>query len=111
MVYNLHHHPERSHILGAHRNFAHLGWRPNLLEEPINGQEIRLKRVAAKISGRLLCQRVALERSRLSDIERGYVQPSPDESARISKALDELIEAREKVARFARECGWPVTAL
>jgi transcriptional regulator with XRE-family HTH domain len=77
----------------------------------MNGQELRLKRVGARISGRLLCQRAALDRSRLSDIERGYVQPSPDELALISKALEELIKARERVVQFARECGWPITAL
>ena len=77
----------------------------------MSGDELRLKRVTARIPGRLLCRRARLDRGRLSDIERGYVQPSPDELARISKALDALIEARERVARFAGECGWPLTAL
>lgn len=76
----------------------------------MSGQEIRLKRVTARIPGRLLCRRAGLDRGRLSDIERGYVQPSPDELARLSKALNELIEAREKVAKYAEQCGWPATA-
>jgi transcriptional regulator with XRE-family HTH domain len=76
----------------------------------MNGQELRLKRVTARIPGRLLCRRASLDRGRLSDIERGYVEPTPDELARLSKALDELSEAAAKVAKYAEECGWPLGA-
>ena len=77
----------------------------------MNGQEIRLKRVTAGIPGRLLCLRARVDRGRLSDIERGYVQPSADQMTRLCGALDELIEARGKVAKCAEECGYPVAAL
>jgi transcriptional regulator with XRE-family HTH domain len=77
----------------------------------MDGQEIRLKRVTARIPGRLLCLRARVDRGRLSDIERGYVQPSADEMARLCEALEALIEARGKVAKCAEECGWPVAAL
>jgi transcriptional regulator with XRE-family HTH domain len=73
----------------------------------MNGREIRLKRVTARVSGRLLCQRASLDRGRLSDIERGYVEPSPDELRRLAKALNQLVEARQQVAQFAGQCGWP----
>jgi transcriptional regulator with XRE-family HTH domain len=77
----------------------------------MNGQEIRLRRVTARIPGRLLCLRARVERGRLSDIERGYVQPSADEMARLCGALEELVEARRKLAEYAEECGWPIAAL
>jgi hypothetical protein len=77
----------------------------------MGGQEIRVRRVTARIPGRLLCLRARLDRGRLSDIERGYVQPSSDEMARLCVALEELIEARGKVAKCAVECGWPIAAL
>jgi transcriptional regulator with XRE-family HTH domain len=77
----------------------------------MTGEKTRPKRVASRTSGRSLCFWVNMHRSRLSNIERGYIQPSPDELSRIAGALDQLVEAREKVARFAEECGWPVGAL
>ena len=74
----------------------------------MNGRELRRKRMAAGIPGRLLCAKVGIDRSKLSDIERNYIEPSGDESIRINRAIDELIEAKEKVERVADEMGWPM---
>jgi hypothetical protein len=41
----------------------------------LSGAELRDKRVLARISGRVLCERAGVARGRLSDIERGYVRP------------------------------------
>ena len=71
-------------------------------------QQLKQKRILAGIPGHLVCRRASLARSRLSDIERGYVEPSGEELARIEQALAELIEAREKVAKVAEEVGWPI---
>ena len=77
----------------------------------ITAKEIKAKRVEHGIPGLLLSAKARIARSRLSDIERGYAQPTPEESERLSRALDDLIAARKKVAKFAEECGWPVAAL
>ena len=74
----------------------------------MNGRDLRQKRMAAGIPGRLLCAKVGIDRSKLSDIERTYIEPSSDESIRINRAIDELIEAKEKVERVAAEAGWPM---
>ena len=74
----------------------------------MNRRELRRKRMAAGIPGRLLCAKVGIDRSKLSDIERTYIEPSSDESIRINRAIDELIEAKEKVERVAAEAGWPM---
>ena len=74
------------------------------------GEQIRAKRALAKIPGHVLCSRAGLSRTRLSGIEAGYVAATPEELARIERALNGLIEARRKVARYASECGWPMAA-
>jgi transcriptional regulator with XRE-family HTH domain len=74
-------------------------------------QELKQKRLSAGIPGRLICGRAGIDRSRLSDIERGYVEPSEAELARLNQALDELTDAKRKLATAAAACGWPVSAL
>jgi transcriptional regulator with XRE-family HTH domain len=70
--------------------------------------ELKLKRLAAGISGSVLCAKAGISRSRLSLIERGYVCPGPEEAGRINVALDRLIEARAVIDRVAASMGWPV---
>ena len=53
--------------------------------------DLKAKRLAAGISGSVLCAKIGLSRSRLSLIERGHVCPAPEELARLEAALDELI--------------------
>jgi transcriptional regulator with XRE-family HTH domain len=71
------------------------------------GIQLRGKRNAAGIAGSLVCKKAGIARSRLSDIERGYVVPSQVEIARLSVALDELTLAKQKIAAVAAEEGWP----
>jgi transcriptional regulator with XRE-family HTH domain len=73
--------------------------------------ELKQKRLTAGLPGRLVCVRAGVDRSRLSDIERGYLRPSTAELMRINRAIDELIEAKRKVAKAAAEYGWPLTLL
>ena len=75
----------------------------------MNGRELRRKRMAAGIPGRLLCARVGIDRSKLSDIERAYVEPSIEEGIRINRAIDDLIKAKEEVAKVAAAVGWPLS--
>jgi transcriptional regulator with XRE-family HTH domain len=73
----------------------------------INAATIKAKRTAAGIAGNIICKHIRMARSRLSDIERGYVTPSPEELSRIDGALDELIAAKSFLDRVAASVGWP----
>jgi len=77
----------------------------------LNGSQIRKKRVTAGITGGVLCRRARIDRSRLSQIERGYIHPSPEELKRIGDALDGLLLAKKRLAAVAEEVGWPPEAL
>ena len=70
--------------------------------------QLRDLRVAARIPGRLVCTRAHIDRSRLSDIERGYVKPTDEELRRLAQALDELVRARKEVSAVADVVGWPM---
>jgi transcriptional regulator with XRE-family HTH domain len=70
--------------------------------------ELKLKRLAAGISGSVLCAKAGISRSRLSLIERDYVCPGPEEAGRIDDALNKLIEAKAVIDRVATSMGWPV---
>jgi transcriptional regulator with XRE-family HTH domain len=72
---------------------------------------LKAKRTAAGIAGSILCKKFGMARSRLSDIERGYVTASPDELARMDATLDELIEAKSAIQRTATAVGWPLGEL
>lgn len=76
----------------------------------IEAATIKAKRTAAGIAGNILCKKIGTARSRLSDIERGFITPSPEELARIDRALDELIEAKSVIDRVAASMGWPLGA-
>jgi transcriptional regulator with XRE-family HTH domain len=74
-------------------------------------KELRARRVSAYIPGPLLSKRAGISGSRLSKIERGYVEASADELSRLGEALSALISAREKVAAVAETVGWPFVLL
>ena len=69
--------------------------------------QFRQLRIEARIPGALVCARSGMSRSRLSDIERRYVQPSEEELARIEHALNSLIAAKDQVKATAAAVGWP----
>jgi transcriptional regulator with XRE-family HTH domain len=73
-------------------------------------RELRFRRLTARIPGWAVAGRVGISRGRLSEIERGRVVATPDELVRISDALDQLIDAKSKVAQIAAQVGWPVGA-
>ena len=77
----------------------------------INAEKLRAKRNAAGIAGSILCKKLGIVRSRLSDIERGYVTPEADELARIDVALEELIRAKSVLEETAAVLGWPIGGL
>jgi transcriptional regulator with XRE-family HTH domain len=74
----------------------------------VTGTSLKAKRNAAGIAGHILCKKLAIARSRLSDIERGYVPATLEELARIDAALDDLIQAKSVIEQVAISIGWPV---
>lgn len=77
----------------------------------VTPQQLRSKRMALGLSGRLVCGRARIGRTRLSDVEQGLVEPRPDELERISTALEQLATAKSRLQQVAAEVGWPEGAL
>jgi hypothetical protein len=73
--------------------------------------ELRSKRVAAEIPATLLASKTKMNRSRLSGIERGYVQPAPEELWRLHESLEQLIRDKAVIQRAAASVGWPPGSL
>jgi transcriptional regulator with XRE-family HTH domain len=70
-------------------------------------KELRLRRVHAEIPATLLAAKAKLNRSRLSNLERGYTEPTDAELHRLTEALDLLIRAKSAVNDVATAVGWP----
>jgi len=71
-------------------------------------KELRSKRVAAEIPATLLAAKARVNRSRLSNLERGYVQPTEEELQRLTGALEQLIDAKAAIHKTAAAVGWPL---
>ena len=74
----------------------------------MQGQQLKQRRTSAGIPGGALSSRARIARSKLSDIERGYITPNDAELERLHRVLDELIKARQRVAAVAAEVRWPL---
>jgi hypothetical protein len=70
-------------------------------------KELRSKRIAAEIPATLLAAKASINRSRLSNLERGYAKPTEDEMQRLNTALDQLIQAKSVIDRAVASVGWP----
>jgi transcriptional regulator with XRE-family HTH domain len=77
----------------------------------VNSATLKTKRTSAGIPGVVLCMKLGIARSRLSDIERGYVSATPEDLARIDVALEDLIRAKSAMQQTAAELGWPSVEL
>ncbi len=55
--------------------------------------QIKLRRLEAGLLQIDLAQRAGIARCRLSELENGHIQPSPDDLARIAAALGVAIES------------------
>jgi transcriptional regulator with XRE-family HTH domain len=73
-----------------------------------SASKLRSKRVAAEISATLLAAKAGVNRSRLSNLERGYVQPTEEELQRLTCALEQLIDVKTAVEKMAAAVGWPL---
>lgn len=74
---------------------------------PTNGAQLRARRAAAGIAGYVLSAKAGISRTTLSNVERGYVVPEPDEMRRLVAVLEGLIAAREQATSTAIALGWP----
>jgi transcriptional regulator with XRE-family HTH domain len=74
-------------------------------------KELRSKRVAAEVPATLLAAKAGVNRSRLSNIERGYVQPTEDELQRLTAALQNLLHAKSVIQQAAASVGWPAAGI
>ncbi len=70
--------------------------------------ELRSKRIAAEIPATVLALTAKINRSRLSNIERGYVQPTDQELSQLTAALEDLVKAKTLIDRVTASVGWPV---
>jgi transcriptional regulator with XRE-family HTH domain len=75
----------------------------------IDATTLKAKRTAAGIAGNVLCKKLGIARSRLSDIERGYVTASAAELTRVDAALEDLIRAQFVIKQTAAALGWPIS--
>ena len=73
----------------------------------MTAKELRSKRVAAEIPAMLLALKAKVNRSRLSNLERGYAQPTEGELRRLYVALDQLVQAKSAIDQVADSVGWP----
>jgi hypothetical protein len=74
-------------------------------------KELRTKRVAAEIPATFLAAKAGINRSRLSNIEREYIQPTEEEMKRLDASLDRLINAKAVIQQAAASVGWPTTGV
>jgi|ERR1700722_4662122 hypothetical protein len=69
-------------------------------------KELRSKRVAAEIPASLHAARSGINRSRLSAMERGYIQPSEEEMTRLITSLEDLLRAKAVIQQAEASVGW-----
>lgn len=78
-----------------------------LFETEKSVTELRSRRLEGRISGEVLCKLAGFPRNRLSQLERGYIQPRDGDVLLLSVTLDRLIEAKRRVEAYAAKVGWP----
>jgi hypothetical protein len=69
--------------------------------------ELRSKRIAAEIPAIRVARQANIDRTRLSFIENGHVEPTGDELRQLETALGQLIEAKSAIRKAAIAAGWP----
>lgn len=79
------------------------------MKQNLSPSHLKSARAALGIPGTVLARQARICRTRLSEIERGHVEPSPDERQRLSEAMAFLTKAKQRVALVAAEVGWPLS--
>jgi predicted transcriptional regulator len=75
----------------------------------MHATDLKIARARLGVPGAVVSRLAGITRSRLSDIERGNVEPTPDERQRLYEAMASLTKAKERVASVAAEVGWPLS--
>jgi hypothetical protein len=70
--------------------------------------DLRIARAHLGIPGVVVCRMARISRSRLSEIERGHVQPTAEERHRLTETIDRLAKAKKAVTDVAAKVGWPL---
>jgi hypothetical protein len=70
-------------------------------------REFRAKRLAAGIPAIAVAARAKKNRSWLSGVECGHLQPTEEELICLQSALEQLIEAKLAIQKTAVAVGWP----
>jgi len=73
--------------------------------------ELKTKRAAAGIPGCAVCKVASISRAKLSDIERGYVTPGPEDLQRIEGAIDQILRTKHHLSALATEAGLCLTGI
>ena len=79
------------------------------MKQNLSPSQLKAARAALGIPGTVLARQARICRTRLSDLERGHVEPTPEECQRLSEAMASLTKAKERVALVAAEVGWPLS--
>jgi transcriptional regulator with XRE-family HTH domain len=69
----------------------------------------RKRRLDYRIPGAVVAMRAGISQGRLSNIERGYCTPKPEEVAALNATLDDLVAKKAKLAEFALQIGYPIS--
>jgi len=77
----------------------------------MTAKNIRAKRAAAGIPGYAVCKLARISRAKLSDIERGNVNATPEDLQRIGSAIDQILRTRQHLAKLATEAGLSLTGV
>jgi transcriptional regulator with XRE-family HTH domain len=71
----------------------------------MSGHDLKQRRITSGVSGDTLCKRAGISRTKLSNIERGYVVLTPPDAEKIIQALDDIVSGREKLIALASSLG------
>jgi transcriptional regulator with XRE-family HTH domain len=82
-----------------------------LLEEMVTASDLRAKRAASNISGQSVCRIARISRAKLSDIEREYISPTPEELQRIDGAINQILRTKQDLTGLAAKAGLSLDGL
>jgi transcriptional regulator with XRE-family HTH domain len=72
----------------------------------MTGYELKMQRSTAGVTGDALCKRASISRTKLSNVERGYLILTQEESEKLHKALDEIVAGRKQLIELAAALGF-----
>jgi hypothetical protein len=86
-------------------------WKKFFREEPGEGEVSQGKKIDSGHSRPPVCQVARISRTKLSDIERGYVLATLEELQRINDAIEQIVRTRQQLANLAAAAGLCLTGV